>query len=644
MASNRTATAAGRQAVMQNLQALQAFLQQYPPFDQMDAVHVLYLLEHSRLVFFAQGQVILAPGDGKVAHWYVVRQGHVIARRGDSGSEPDVPLDLLPGDSFPFAAIIGERASRRTYTAAEDSFCLQLPVADFARLMEASEPFRQYALRGVSTLLGRVAAQLQANATQSLSTGESLDTPLAELVLRQPVTCPPSATIREAVGIMDAQRTSSIAVVDGQMQLQGIFTLRDLRRVVVRDEPQLEAPITQAMTPHPVSLSPQATVFDATLVMAQRQISHLCVVEGGRLLAVVSERDLFALRRLDLVHLARAIRAAPDMPALKQARQDMTRLVAAMLAHGGSAAQVLRIVTQLNDHTVARTIELVLAAHGQPEVDFGWIAFGSEARGEQTLLTDQDNGLIFRADNEAHAQTLQAQLLPLAQAINQALDEVGLNWCAGNIMAGNPALCRADFQWQRFFAQMLRESSAQDVLHSTIFFDARLVWGEDCGFAQMQRLAVDAVQQETVFQRLMATHALARRPPPVGGLRKKLLNVMGVGQERLDLKKDAITLFVDAVRVLALAHGITAASTVRRLQLLGQQGALTPARVQACETAFNYLQQLRLHQHQQQALRAAPLDNGIDVATLNTLEQRVLRGALVEAARLQDVLRLRYQL
>ncbi|MDO4724377.1 MAG: DUF294 nucleotidyltransferase-like domain-containing protein [Comamonadaceae bacterium] len=665
--SPATDTAAGQRAVAQNVQALAAFLQQHAPFDAMEQAHVLFLLQHSALVFFAAGQQILGPEAPHVAHWYIVRQGHVVGQRAELAQpaepaapaqqqEPDTPVQLLPGDAFPFAAILGERPTRRRYSAAEDSFCLQLPVAQFVQLLELSPVFRQFALRGVSGLLARVGQHMQLGALQTLHEADALNTPLRSLITRAPLCCGPDTSVREAVGLMHSQRTSSIAITDADLRLQGIFTLRDLRALVIAPHADLDAPIGQVMTATPKALHPDDSAFDATMLMARHHFGHLCLVEDGALRGVISERDLFALQRVDLVHLARAIRSAASVPELATLRADIGRLVANMLAHGASAEQVLRIVTQLNDHSVERVIELMLAEHGEPGLPFAWLAFGSEARGEQTLLSDQDNGLLFLADGPAQAQQAQARLLPLAKAINEALHACGLHRCPGNIMASNPALCLADFQWRDFFDRMLQQAQPQDVLNATIFFDMRLAWATPSAHApleqavqQLRAYSLQRLQQESAFQRLMASFALQRTPPAIGGaqgLKHRLIQALGAAQggATLDIKKQALAICVDAVRILALAQGCSAASTVQRLRWLGERGHLRPERVQTYEDAFNFLQQLRLRHHQRQQQHGQPLDNLIALQQCHTLELRVLRAALAEAARLQDALRLNYRL
>ncbi|MEZ0199464.1 CBS domain-containing protein, partial [Pseudomonas qingdaonensis] len=137
-----------------------------------------------------------------------------------------------------------------------------------------------------------------------------------------------------------------------------IFTLRDLRQVVATVDADLGAAIDRHMTAKPFYLPPQASAFDAAMAMTERHIAHVCLVENGRLCGVVSERDLFSLQRVDLVHLARTIRHAPRLDTLVSLRGEISQLVERMLAHGASSTQITQIITLLNDHTVCRVIEL----------------------------------------------------------------------------------------------------------------------------------------------------------------------------------------------------------------------------------------------------------------------------------------------
>src|SRR5690606_28689615 len=114
-------------------------------------------------------------------------------------------------------------------------------------------------------------------------------------------------------------------------------------------------------------------------------------------------------------------RHAESVDTLAALRERIVPVVSGMMAQGADPAQLMRVIPQLNDHTTHRAIELVLRAHGNPPLRFTWLCFGSEARSEQTLHTDQDNGILFVADDTADIEAIRGQLLSIASDINQAL-------------------------------------------------------------------------------------------------------------------------------------------------------------------------------------------------------------------------------
>ncbi|CAI3792123.1 hypothetical protein GLGCALEP_00412 [Pseudomonas sp. MM221] len=636
---------AGRTAVLQNIQGTLQFLQRFPPFNQMEHSHLAYLVEQCQLRFYASGESIVKPADGPVEHFYIVKQGRVVGER-QHLVKPGVEttFEITSGECFPLAALLGERATRTEHLAGEDTFCLQLNKAAFIRVFSMSEVFRDFALRGVSSLLDQVNQQVRQRAVETLGTQYSLNTPLGELAMRHPVVCTAETPLREAVRLMHEQQVGSIVVVDPQRYPTGIFTLRDLRQVVASADADLGAPIERHMTVKPFYLSPQASAFDAAMAMTERHIAHVCLVENRRLCGVVSERDLFSLQRVDLVHLARTIRHAPRLDTLVSLRGEISQLVERMLAHGASSTQITQIITLLNDHTVCRVIELALAERGDPGVPFSWLCFGSEGRREQTLHTDQDNGILFEAADSAEADAIRARLLPLAQYINQCLAQCGFTLCKGNVMAGNPDLCLSRSEWARRFAGFVREASPENLLGSSIYFDLRVVWGDEQGCEQLRQRLLEQVADNRIFQRMLADNALRQRPP-VGRLREFVLTRQGNDKAAtLDLKVQGLTPFVDGARLLALANGVGACNTLERLRQLVANGVIEPLDGAAYEEAYHFIQQTRMQQHQRQARDNLPYSNRLDPDSLNHLDRRILRESLRQAQRLQSSLALRYQL
>ena len=151
---------AGKTAVLQNIHGTMEFLRKYAPFNQMEPAHLAYLVENCELRFYAEGDCIISPEDGVVQHFYIVKQGRVHGQRPHTAKRgTDTTFEVIVGECFPMAALMGERATRTAHLAAEDTFCFLLNKPAFVNLVSNSPVFRDFAMRGVSSLLDLVNQQ-----------------------------------------------------------------------------------------------------------------------------------------------------------------------------------------------------------------------------------------------------------------------------------------------------------------------------------------------------------------------------------------------------------------------------------------------------------------------------------------------------
>jgi IMP dehydrogenase len=113
-------------------------------------------------------------------------------------------------------------------------------------------------------------------------------------MIRNPITLQPSATLREAVGLMARFRISGVPVVDGGGKLVGIITNRDLQF-----ERQLDRPLSEAMTKDGLITAPAGTSLDeAEQIMGKHRIEKLPVVENdGRLIGLITVKDIHKRRQ-----------------------------------------------------------------------------------------------------------------------------------------------------------------------------------------------------------------------------------------------------------------------------------------------------------------------------------------------------------
>lgn len=469
----------------------------------------------------------------------------------------------------------------------------------------------------------------------------SMASPLSAIVARAPVSCLPEASLRTALTTMNELKIGSMIVADRNGAPLGIFTLRDVLERVALPARSLDEPVSAIMTREVFTLPPEASAYEAALAMVTRGIRHVVVVDQGALTGLVSQNDLFNLQRLSLHQLPHALRGAESPAVLEQLSADIRRLAHNMLERGVASEQLTYTIATLNDLLTIRVIELELNASGLDDVRLCWLALGSEGRFEQTLVTDQDNGIVFATDGDADA--MRARLLPFALRVNETLARCGFPLCKGGVMASNPQWCLSVDEWRRQFALWIDSGGPEALLHSAIFFDFRGLHGDTTLADKLRAWLLERTAANARFLHQMAANALGNQAP-LGWLQDFVTSSDAEHRDTLDLKMSGAILFTDAARIYSLAHGIARTNTAARLNEFGARQGLAAREVQAWAEAFDFIQMLRMrHQHLQNS-QGAPMDNRLNPADLNALERRILKEALRQARALQRRLALDYAL
>jgi CBS domain-containing protein len=616
-------------------------LRRHAPFDHMEPEHLQWLAERLQVGYYAKGELILSPQQGVASRFFIVKQGEVIGKQGLlPNDEEAVVHELQEGECFPFGALLSKRPVTSTYRAFEDVFCFELPADDFHELCRMSDVFHDFCTRRIGNLLEYSAHVVQAQYSQSSTELQSMSSPLSAVVRREPVTCSPQTPVRQVLETMHEMGIGSMVAVDEGLPV-GIFTLHDVLNRVALPQIDLDQPIIGLMSTSLCTLSPQALAYEAALAMVQHGLRHILVADKGKLTGVVSEKDLFALQRVGLRQISTAIRGARNLESLKQSGKDIRQLAHNMLAQGVGAEPLTQFISTLNDLLTIRIIELELERAREEknwvDIDFCWLALGSEGRFEQTLSTDQDNGIIFVTPPHSTPAQIRSRLLPLATAINVALDACGFPLCKGGIMASNPKWCLSREEWENTFSQWISRGDSEELLNASIFFDFRPLFGNKELAYQLRAWLNGKVRNNRMFLRKMVENALGNRPP-LSMLRNFLLKKKGANPNTLDLKINGVTPFVDAARIFALAAGSGETGTTSRLRAACETWRMDKAETEAWTESFLYIQLFRLRLQHQQVEGASILSNRVNPDNLNALDRHILKETFHQARILQGVL------
>ena len=463
-------------------------------------------------------------------------------------------------------------------------------------------------------------------------------------ILRQPtVTVALQVPVRQALETMVRENVDAVVVIDPASRVPlGTFTSRDLlQRVALPGEP-LDQPVACVMTGGLVTLGPSTTAHQAALTMARLAVRHLVVVDGeGRLLGAISRDDLFGLQRVGVDQVSEQIQAARDLPALQEAAAGIRRLADGLLAQGGGAETLIHFITTLDDLLTIRAIEISAEERTLPGVPWCWIGMGSEGRLEQTFSTDQDNALIFEAD-DGDTEAVREAFLPFTRAVNDKLEACGFPLCSGNYMASNRRWCLSQAEWRRAVAGWVELPEPEALVHLCTFLDFRPIYGQAVLAERLRERALALVAGRTLLLRQLASAALQARPP-LGAFGQFVYDGATPHRRSIDLKQSGSRLFCDAARVLGVARGTSHTSTAERLRALADLGYFGGESVAGLIDGFHFIHLLRLrNQVGPRQPRVGP--NRIFPRDLNELDRHVLKEAFRQARKLQDCLIMEYQL
>ena len=614
------------------LAGLRQLLAAHVPFAQMAAADLDFLVERLEVVYFADGEILLAAG-ATATHFFILKQGRVEGRQGDDAEAPAFEAGV--GDCFPVGALLAERPVSLRYVAVGDTFCLRLTRDEFHELGRRSAVFLDFCRRRFAALLDLSRQQLQASYANEASAERTMGTALGELAHRPALTCGPGEPLRQVFERMHALNVGSIVVVERSErgeQPVGILTRTDLIGRVILPGVTLETPVAAVMTRGVRALDAAATAADASLLMAQHGIRHVPVTRRAgateQVVGVVSERDLFTLQRLSVTRITESLQRAAGPAALAAVAADVRRLSHHLVAQGVAAEQMTRLISHLNDRLTQRLLRIEGDRLGIPDRGWCWLALGSEGRGEQTIATDQDNGLIHGEGMDRDA------MLRFADAVNEGLAIAGFPLCKGGIMARNPQWCGTSAHWTRLFAAWIDRGDPESLLNGSIFFDFRGLHGDDA-LAEALRAEVTArARQSPRFLKQMADNALRNRAPATGWFDELLRG----DDAPVDLKMHGTVPFVDAARIWSLATGCVATGTVERFRQLAAADRLPRDDVDGWIDAFQFMQLMRLrrqHRVMDAGDDAARAPNTVRPRDLSALDRRILREAFRQARKLQ---------
>ncbi len=585
------------------------------PFDRLTPDETEILQKALDIVYFRPGETIIAEGAAPEG-LYLVIKGCVEERR-----QEELAGLLGPKDFFDTRALV-QGVGVSAFIAREETLCSLAPRSVLLRLINGNPRFGAFFYHDISSKLDALAQRNESSQIESMMRARVRDLFLL-----------PAATIDAVQPIVSAGRImrdidcNALLVLDGERI--GIITGMNLSKAVILKGMSIDEPVRGIAQYDMVTVSPDDFVSQALLLMTKHNKRRLVVRDGETFVGILEDINLLSFFAGNSQLVVGRIDRACTLLELAAAAKQIAEQVRPLRRQGVKFEVVAEIISDLNRRLFAKLYELLCPAELRGKSCL--IVMGSEGRGEQTIRTDQDNGLIL---SEAVDK---AALQRLRDEFSGALADFGFPPCPGHVMVSNPFWSRTLDEFVADFHVWTSAPNEQSAMNVAIFFDAVAVAGDASLLARAKKALLEKIASERVF---LARFALAIEAfePPIG-LFNNLKLAEGDG-DALDVKKGGIFPIVHGVRSLAIEHGLEETNTFARLDRLAERDVLKPPFARELSRALDYLMTLRLDAQ----LEAAASGSLLRPGALTSMDRDLLRDSFHVVKQLRDLLRRHFNL
>jgi CBS domain-containing protein len=447
-----------------------------------------------------------------------------------------------------------------------------------------------------------------------------------DVACHPPVFADPSADVREVAKRLADPSSGGLAIVKSLRGKACFVTATDLLEAATASNGHASS--LRDVRHHPLTtVADDDFLYRALGRMSRLDIQHLGIVNrSGEIVGTISADDLLRHRVTSALILGDEMDAARTVPELGRAWARLPQVVAASLREGVEPIDIAAIISAEIRFLTAKAAGLavnrmIVAGRGVPPCQYAVLVLGSAGRGDSLLSADQDNALVYEA-GEPDGQE-DAWFAEAGAHIADILNEVGVPYCSGGVMAKNPG-CRHSLEnWKKVVEGWVERPGPKEALASDIFFDGVPVYGELALASDLMAYSYARAEASPPFIAALARFAKDWQPP-IGIFGRLLTDNDG----RVDLKQNGLLPIVTAARTLALKHGIRPTSTVTRLTELKVRSLVDADIIDRAVSAFTVIVRAVLAQQVSDSHRGVTLSARVDITAMGPEAKESLKKSM----------------
>ncbi len=463
---------------------------------------------------------------------------------------------------------------------------------------------------------------------------------LQNIMERDVYCCRPDDEIHSVAKEMAKRRISSVIITDEKLKPVGIVTERDMVRKVVADSEHSKfgRMISEIMTPNPVCLPPESTLFDALSMLSRYTINHLPIVHSDRVVGIITLRKITKIRYSDPMVIIGQLEKAELIADYKNLKDNLIYLAKEKLAANTDPVDIVTMLSLVNSGIHKRLLKKTIEDIGTPPpVDFCFFVTGSHGRMENLLFPDQDFCVIIDDYPDNRHKEYDNYFHEVSSRFSEHLNEVGFPYCTGNIMGQNPEWRKRISEWLNYVSGIFRVTGPRTVRYMTLIFDSAFLFGSRSLFERYINHAFSEMSQNHNILRQMHSEEEGMHKVPLGIFNTFITEKNREHKGEIDMKRSGLIFLIESARILALKHGIRETQTLGRIQALVEKGVIQLDDSEYFDNAYRVILYHTLNAQVENYLEKSTNDYYLSPRKLSDRNQEILKEAFKAISDLQGL-------
>jgi len=370
-------------------------------------------------------------------------------------------------------------------------------------------------------------------------------------------------------------KKKSVILVKKNNKLSGIITEQDIvRKVTFLSDPNKK--LSDLMTSPVIFVYEDDLLFHAVGKMRKNNLRHLPVINMNSKVVgmILATKALYAELGNVTSQIDRMTFDEYDSSSLIKIKEQQINIAERLLEENISSLDISYLLSFLNNVIFRRSIRIAERKINAKNIithvpDYSVLIMGSGGRMESLLYPDQDNGIIYEPSDKEDPKNVDLYFAELAKDFTKSLDDVGIPFCKGGLMASNLMWRKSLPEWKNQVHSWIDHLSDQNLIYLDMLYDFRSVYGKPELADELRNFIFEELNNKKVLKFLFKKKENRKAGLTFFGnfiLEKKDPENRGL----LDLKGSGIFPLVESVRIYSIKNMINQSNTPARIEELNK--------------------------------------------------------------------------